>query len=109
MSPKTGKPSWTKPAPRPAGAGPVPGGVLRAAIALLVAAAVGLFIGVQVAGPSTTDTAIASLRADEAKRDAYAALKKDLAARFPFDRPSYLNGKAEFILATIAAHPSRSS
>lgn len=50
-----------------------------------------------------------ALRADEATRDAYAALKKDLAARFPLDRPSYLNGKAEFILATIAAHPSRSS
>ena len=35
-----------------------------------MAAAVGLFIGVQVAGPSTTDKAIASMRADEAKRDA---------------------------------------
>lgn len=70
MSRKTGKPSWTKPTPRAATAGQVPGGVLRAAIALLVAAAVGLFIGVQMASPSATDTAIASLRADEAKRDA---------------------------------------
>jgi hypothetical protein len=70
MSRKTGKPSWTKPAPKAAATGQVPGGALGAAIALLVAAAVGLFIGVQVASPSPTDTAIASLRADEAKRDA---------------------------------------
>jgi hypothetical protein len=35
-----------------------------------VAAAVGLFIGVQVASPSATDAEITSLRADEAKRDA---------------------------------------
>lgn len=50
-----------------------------------------------------------ALRADEGKRNAYATLKTELAARFPFDRPSYVDGKAEFILATIAAHPSRSS
>ncbi|WP_250007854.1 hypothetical protein [Actinoplanes sp. M2I2] len=57
-------------------AGALPGGMLRAALALLVAAAVGLFIGVLVAGPtgsdtgSDTDAAVASLQEDEAKRDA---------------------------------------
>jgi len=55
-------------------AGSMPGGMLRAAIALLVAAAVGLFIGVLVASPTDTktdtDKAIASLQEDEAKRDA---------------------------------------
>lgn len=70
MSRKTGKPSSTRPAPRPAAAGQLTGGAIRAVIALLVAAAVGVFIGVQVASPSATDAAIASLRADEAKRDA---------------------------------------
>ena len=66
MSRKTSKRS-TRPTPT---AGQTPGGVLRAAIALLVAAAVGLFIGVQVAGPDPTEAGIASLRAEEAKRDA---------------------------------------
>lgn len=70
MSRKTGKPSWTKPTPGAAKTGQGLGGAVRAAIALLVAAAVGLFIGVQMAGPSATDTAIASLRAEEAERDA---------------------------------------
>ena len=69
MSRKTGKPSWTKPTPK-AAAGQMPGRILRDVVALLVAAAVGLFIGVQVASPSATDAAITSLRADEAKRDA---------------------------------------
>jgi hypothetical protein len=69
MSRKTGKPS-TRPTPRAAGAGQTPAGVLRAVIALLVAAAVGLFIGFQVAGPNATEAGIASLRAEEAKRDA---------------------------------------
>jgi GrpB-like predicted nucleotidyltransferase (UPF0157 family) len=45
-----------------------------------------------------------ALRADQVTRDAYAALKRSLAARFPLDRPSYLAGKAEFILATIASY-----
>jgi hypothetical protein len=70
MSRRTGKPSFTKPAPRAAKGGPGPGKAVGAAIALLVAAAVGLFIGVQMAGPDPTETAIASMRADEAKRDA---------------------------------------
>ncbi|GAA3924492.1 hypothetical protein [Actinoplanes auranticolor] len=70
MSRKTGKPSGTRPAPRKAPARQLPGGAVSAAVALLVAAAVGLFIGVQWAAPSPTDEAIASMRADEAKRDA---------------------------------------
>jgi hypothetical protein len=71
MSRKTGKPSWTKPTPRAATTtSQMPGRALRAAVALLAAAAVGLFVGVQVASPSATDAAITSLRADEAKRDA---------------------------------------
>ena len=70
MSRRTGKPSWTKPTPKAATAGRVPGRLLRDIVALLVAAAVGLFIGVQMAGPDATEAAITSLRADEAKRDA---------------------------------------
>jgi GrpB-like predicted nucleotidyltransferase (UPF0157 family) len=46
-----------------------------------------------------------ALRADEARRRAYVALKRDLAARFPLDRPSYVGAKAAFIRATIAARP----
>jgi hypothetical protein len=70
MSRKTGKPSSTRTAVRPASEGRLPGGVVGAVIGLLVAAAVGVFIGVQVASPSATDAAIASLQAEEAKRDA---------------------------------------
>ncbi len=70
MSRKTGKPSWTQPTPTAATAHRLPGGTLGAAVALLVAAAVGLFIGVQVASPDPTDRAVASMRADEAERDA---------------------------------------
>ncbi|MEU4620236.1 hypothetical protein AB0G04_09700 [Actinoplanes sp. NPDC023801] len=70
MSRKTGKPSWTKPTPKAPTTSQMPGRALRATVALLAAAAVGLFIGVQVASPSATDAAITSLRADEVKRDA---------------------------------------
>lgn len=42
------------------------------------------------------------LRRDRARRDEYAALKKDLARRFPSDRRSYLAGKAAFIQETLA-------
>jgi GrpB-like predicted nucleotidyltransferase (UPF0157 family) len=45
-----------------------------------------------------------ALRADAGRRDAYAALKRDLAARYPRDRPSYVSGKAQFILSTIETH-----
>lgn len=37
------------------------------------------------------------LRRDTALRERYATLKRELAARFPFDRASYLAGKVEFI------------
>ncbi len=37
------------------------------------------------------------LRADNALRDAYAALKRDLAARFPQDREAYIAAKESFV------------
>jgi GrpB-like predicted nucleotidyltransferase (UPF0157 family) len=37
------------------------------------------------------------LRADDALRDAYAALKHDLAARFPRDREAYIEAKGSFV------------
>ena len=37
------------------------------------------------------------LRADAALRDAYAALKHELAARFPRDREAYIEAKAPFV------------
>jgi GrpB-like predicted nucleotidyltransferase (UPF0157 family) len=37
------------------------------------------------------------LRADKALRDAYAALKHDLAARFPRDREAYIEAKGSFV------------
>jgi GrpB-like predicted nucleotidyltransferase (UPF0157 family) len=37
------------------------------------------------------------LRSDESLRDAYAALKHDLAARFPRDREAYIDAKAPFV------------
>lgn len=45
--------------------------------------------------------------ADPALRDAYAALKCDLAARFLHDRGAYTEGKAAFVrraVATALAH-----
>ena len=47
-----------------------------------------------------------ALRADAALRDAYAALKHDLARRFPRDREAYTDGKTAFVrdvLARLAA------
>ncbi|TME93744.1 MAG: GrpB family protein [Chloroflexi bacterium] len=46
-----------------------------------------------------------ALRKDHVRRDAYAALKKDLARRFPSDRRSYLAAKATFIRETLALLP----
>jgi hypothetical protein len=46
-----------------------PAQVWRAVVGLAVAAAVGVFIGVQVAGPSAAESAVASLREQEARRD----------------------------------------
>lgn len=37
------------------------------------------------------------LRADNALRDGYAALKRDLAARFPRDREAYIAAKGSFV------------
>ena len=37
------------------------------------------------------------LRAENALRDAYAALKHDLAARFPRDREAYIEAKGQFV------------
>jgi GrpB-like predicted nucleotidyltransferase (UPF0157 family) len=42
------------------------------------------------------------LRADNALRDAYAALKHDLAARFPQDREAYIEGKGSFVNGVLA-------
>ena len=42
------------------------------------------------------------LRADEALRDAYAALKYDLAARFPRDREAYIEAKGPFVNNVLA-------
>lgn len=42
-----------------------------------------------------------ALRADPAARDAYAALKHDLAARHPGDRAAYTGGKADFIARVL--------
>ena len=42
------------------------------------------------------------LRTHPEARDAYAALKAELAERFPFDREQYIEGKTEFVLRTLA-------
>jgi GrpB-like predicted nucleotidyltransferase (UPF0157 family) len=51
-----------------------------------------------------------ALRAAPALRDAYAALKHELAARYPNDRPSYIDGKTEFVLQVVQSvlQPSHS-
>ena len=43
------------------------------------------------------------LRTDQGLRDAYAALKHDLAARFPRDREAYIEGKGPFVTHVVAA------
>ena len=43
------------------------------------------------------------LRADQTLRDAYAALKHDLAARFPRDRAAYIEAKGPFVERCTAA------
>jgi GrpB-like predicted nucleotidyltransferase (UPF0157 family) len=42
-----------------------------------------------------------SLRADPGLLDAYAALKKELAARYPDDRARYTAGKTSFIEGVV--------
>ena len=46
-----------------------------------------------------------TLRANDALRDEYAAVKKDLARRFPRDREAYIEGKTE-IVERILRHPT---
>ena len=43
-----------------------------------------------------------ALRSDQRVAEAYAALKLDLARRFPYDRPSYQAGKTDFVLGIVA-------
>lgn len=69
MSRKTGKPSYVKPARQPVGQARSSAQVLRAVVGLTVATLVGVFIGVQVAGPSAAESAVASIREQEARRD----------------------------------------
>jgi GrpB-like predicted nucleotidyltransferase (UPF0157 family) len=47
------------------------------------------------------------LRADAALRDAYAELKRSLAAQYPRDREAYTEGKSTFIRAAIGPSQSR--
>lgn len=42
-----------------------------------------------------------ALRGDPALRDAYAALKRDLARRFPRDREAYTDGKGAFVRGVV--------
>jgi GrpB-like predicted nucleotidyltransferase (UPF0157 family) len=52
------------------------------------------------------------LRTDNTLRDAYATLKRDLAARFPRDREAYIAGKESFVnevLARTAGSPPTST
>lgn len=44
-----------------------------------------------------------ALRADAALRDAYAALKRELATRYPRDREAYIEGKTAFVEAVVRA------
>ena len=43
------------------------------------------------------------LRADNSLRDAYAALKRELAVKFPRDREAYIDGKESFVKNVLAA------
>jgi len=45
-----------------------------------------------------------ALRANDDIRDAYAALKQQLAARYPRDRESYIDGKTDFVRGVVARH-----
>jgi GrpB-like predicted nucleotidyltransferase (UPF0157 family) len=44
-----------------------------------------------------------ALRADATLRDAYAALKSKLAARYPHDREAYIEGKTTFVESVVRA------
>jgi len=45
------------------------------------------------------------LRADPAAARRYGELKEALAARFPHDRESYINGKSEFVRELLSRAP----
>jgi len=45
------------------------------------------------------------LRADSSLRDAYGALKRQLAARYPDDRPAYIEAKGPFIQEALRRSP----
>ena len=47
------------------------------------------------------------LRADPGVRAAYAALKRDLAGRYPRDREAYIEGKGPFVLEALRRSRSR--
>ena len=49
------------------------------------------------------------LRADDVLREAYAALKSELAARFPRDREAYIDGKGSFVNEVLARKQSEST
>jgi GrpB-like predicted nucleotidyltransferase (UPF0157 family) len=44
-----------------------------------------------------------ALRRDASLAASYARLKEELAQRFPFDRPAYLEGKSEFVTEVLAS------
>ena len=46
-----------------------------------------------------------TLRSDPALAAEYAALKRDLAKRFPDDRSTYTDGKSAFVARVLAAYP----
>jgi GrpB-like predicted nucleotidyltransferase (UPF0157 family) len=50
-----------------------------------------------------------ALRSDPALAAEYAALKQDLAARFPDDRSVYTDGKSAFVARVLTAYPLRST
>ena len=50
-----------------------------------------------------------ALRSDPALAAEYAALKQNLATRFPDDRSVYTDGKSAFVARVLAAYPLRSS
>jgi GrpB-like predicted nucleotidyltransferase (UPF0157 family) len=50
-----------------------------------------------------------ALRADAVPRDAYAALKDRLAARFPTDRDAYTDAKSDFISEVVGRRGANAS
>jgi GrpB-like predicted nucleotidyltransferase (UPF0157 family) len=46
-----------------------------------------------------------ALRAEPRLRDAYAAVKQELASRYPTDREAYIEGKGPFVREVLLTHP----